>query len=54
LCADVTGDGYVTLSDVVQVTRHLHSHARRYDVNADGEVTMDDLQIVLAQVGRSC
>ena len=39
---------------VVQLTRHLHSHARRYDIDGDGDVTKDDLQIALAQVGRSC
>ena len=44
----------VSLRDVVQVARHLHSHARRYDVNGDGTVTFDDLLIVLAQIGRNC
>ena len=44
----------MSLRDVVQVARHLHSHARRYDVNGDGTVTFDDLLIVLDQIGRVC
>ena len=55
-CADVTGDGSVTIGDFVAVAEHMgrHRYDPRYDVNHDGRITVDDLLLVLGQLGRSC
>src|SRR5207302_6058214 len=42
-CGDVTGDGTVTVRDVIAVARHIHTQAKRYDLDGDGAVTLHDL-----------
>jgi hypothetical protein len=52
---DVTGDGRVTLKDVVFVVRSLFTQDPRADVNRDGYVTLKDLKLVLrAAIRGSC
>jgi Ca2+-binding EF-hand superfamily protein len=55
-CADVTGDGYVTLADLIRVIEHMgrHRYSPRYDINGDGKVTGQDLFIVARQLGKRC
>jgi Ca2+-binding EF-hand superfamily protein len=52
----VTGDGYVTLADLVAVLEHMgrKRYAPRYDINGDGKVTGRDLFIVARQLGKRC
>lgn len=57
-CADVTGDGRVTIADLVAVAQHL-SRGRagaelKYDVDGDGRVGLKDLRAVSLQLGRRC
>jgi hypothetical protein len=55
-CADVTGDGVVTLADLIAVLRHL-GRGRfdpRYDINGDGRVNGRDVFIVARQRGKRC
>lgn len=55
-CADVTGDGRVTLRDVLAMA--LRILFRRYDpafdLNGDGRLDRADLRIVVSQLGRMC
>lgn len=55
-CADVTGDGRVTIRDLVAVAEHMgrRRYDPRYDLNHDGRITVADLFLVLRQLGRSC
>jgi Ca2+-binding EF-hand superfamily protein len=52
----VTGDGYVTLTDLIGVLDHMgrHRYSPRYDINGDGKVTGRDLFIVARQLGKRC
>ena len=56
MCADVTGDGLVTVRDVVAEGLAVLFSRRdaRYDVNRDGRVNLEDLAIVVSQLGGSC
>jgi nucleoside-diphosphate-sugar epimerase len=56
-CADVTGDGRVTVRDVVRLfVRILRAspYDPAFDLNADGEVTITDLRLALGQLGQTC
>jgi hypothetical protein len=56
VCGDVTGDGRVTIVDVLResaMTRVPHA-AARYDLNGDGRVDEKDVATVARQVGRQC
>jgi hypothetical protein len=54
-CADVNGDGRVTLRDVALVARHIHRrYNAKYDITNDGRVTMRDVHKTADQVGRRC
>jgi hypothetical protein len=59
-CADVNGDGKVTVADAVLVARHMgkkqgqSGYQRKYDLNRDRRVNLTDLHIVLRQLGRRC
>jgi hypothetical protein len=55
-CADVTGDGRVTLKDLHAVAYAVarHSHNARYDVNRNGHVGFGDIISTASQLGRRC
>jgi Dockerin type I domain len=55
-CADVTGDGRVTLRDAnfVAFMIRFGNHRARYDVNRDGKVNYWDLLLVVRQLGTRC
>jgi hypothetical protein len=56
VCGDVTGDGRVTVADVMReeaMTRHKHA-AAKYDLNGDGRVDQRDVAIVISQLGQRC
>jgi hypothetical protein len=50
----VTGDGIVTLRDIIRIAIHIGSRSQRYDVNHDGRVTIRDLLIAVVQYGDRC
>jgi hypothetical protein len=60
--ADVTGDGHVTVADLVEVARHMGNGKGkgkkqidlRYDLNDDRRVDVQDLVIVMAALGTDC
>jgi hypothetical protein len=60
LCADVTGNGRVTVDDVVAIllrvgasngSRRYHI---RYDLDRDGRITLSDVGIAIRQLGARC
>lgn len=55
-CADVTGDGRVTVRDLIAIATHFRRNANgsRYDLNLDGRVDAGDIRIALAQLGARC
>ncbi|MEX2247862.1 MAG: choice-of-anchor Q domain-containing protein [Dehalococcoidia bacterium] len=55
-CADVTGDGRVTLGDVVRIAKAIASQSRNgtYDVDRNGKVGYGDLVLAMRQLGRRC
>jgi hypothetical protein len=55
-CADVTGDGRVTLRDALCILHAIQHHSQdpRYDLNHDDRVTTRDLMLVIRQIGRRC
>lgn len=55
-CADVNGDGRVTIQDVLLVVQHMgpRRYDPRYDLNHDGRIDRADLMLVARQFGRSC
>ena len=52
----MTGDGRVTLTDLLAVFNHLgrKRYDPVYDVNRDGKINGRDLQMVIAQLGTVC
>ena len=55
-CADVTGEGFVTVRDLVAIAHHLGKRHQdlTYDINGDGRVTPHDLHIAIRQMGEQC
>lgn len=55
-CADVNGDGQVTIQDVLLVAQHMGArrYDPRYDLNHDGTINALDLLLVARQFGRAC
>ena len=55
-CADVNGDGRVSLRDVRLIAEHvaLGTYAEQYDVNGDGRLTSRDVVRAVRQLGRRC
>jgi hypothetical protein len=55
-CADVDGDGRVTLEDVRLIARQIMRglYDPRYDVNNDGRVSTKDAMRAIRQLGRRC
>lgn len=59
-CADVNGDGVVTLSDVVAISLHLGQQQGapgfqpKYDLNRNGRIDFTDIFVAVAQLGRHC
>lgn len=55
-CADVSGDGRVTVADVLAIFEHVgrKRYDPAYDLNHDGKVNGRDVRIVVAQLGTVC
>lgn len=57
ICADIDGDGVVTVRDLGSVARRLgrhKDHDERYDLNGDGRIDVRDLLIVVRQLRTPC
>ena len=59
-CADVTGDGVVTIADVIAINarsgalRGDSGYKAKYDLNSDGKIDVLDVVIAGSQLGRHC
>jgi hypothetical protein len=56
-CADITGDGFVGVRDVVRLFVHVilgRPYDAALDLNADGDVDAGDVVLALQQLGSSC
>ncbi|MEX2246805.1 MAG: dockerin type I domain-containing protein [Dehalococcoidia bacterium] len=66
-CADVTGDGKVTVRDLIEIAKRIGAHKghwwnhwshwgyqQKYDLNRNGRIDVWDLLIALDQLGRYC
>jgi hypothetical protein len=59
-CADVTGDGQVTIGDALQVVFRIGArlgsarYSVLYDLNRDGVINFTDVVTVAAQIGQGC
>ena len=55
-CADVTGDGRVTLRDLAAIALRiaLRRYDARFDLNGDGVINRLDFGIALRQLGSAC
>ena len=50
-CADITGDGYVNISDLLAVIDQWGLTDSPADINSDGSIDMHDLLIVISNWG---
>ncbi len=59
-CADVTGDSWVTFLDVLSIASRVGAqegdagYSVRFDLNLDGGISLQDLQIAASAFGRRC
>jgi hypothetical protein len=55
-CADMDGDGSVTMRDIRDLIRHLGKKRfdPRYDLDGDGRITGSDVVMAIGQLGRRC
>jgi hypothetical protein len=53
-CADLTGDGRVTVADILAVVSKFGTHDAVADLNGDGVVTVNDILIAVGEFGLLC
>ena len=51
---EFTNDKKVSGMDILTVVRKVGTIEKRYDLNADGTVTQKDVDIVMANYGKTC
>lgn len=53
-CADVDGNGFVNIVDIVYVVNHYRTDDSRADLDHDGLVTVQDVVMAISQVRTHC